>query len=565
MKSLIKICVGVLILSPCAAVIAVTAAPGDLDTSFGTAGKVTTPVGVGDSVARDIAIQTDGKIVVAGYGGTFGTGNDFALVRYTRDGVLDSSFGTAGKVTTDFAGVTKTDEGYSIAIQTNGKIVVAGSAKGGGIGVARYNSDGSLDTTFDGDGRAFLYENVYTVANSVAIQGDGKIVVVGESIAGDFTVVRFMANGSLDTDFSGDGKLTTDFGGGLDYAYSVAIQSNGKILVAGITDPAGSPVSDYAFAMARYNDDGALDTTFSGDGKVTTAIRSGSEVGDLAYSMALQGDGKILAAGVSRQSTTDFDFALVRYSEDGSLDASFGTGGIVTTDQGSGSYDRGQSVVVQFDGKILVSGFSATSAFTPNWDFALVRYNADGSLDTTFSGDGKLTLPVGDGGDQAYCAALQIDGKVVIAGSSVNGAIKDIALARFWAFPPLESWRLRYFGITTNTGNAADTFDFDKDGMANLLEYGLGSTPTSGTNDALHTILIERLGGLDYLTATITRPFGEEDITYTLGVSADLVQWDFGASFSTILVDTPSTLKIRDNAFVTVGGRRFVRLRVTKP
>lgn len=565
MKSLIQVCVGVLVLSPCPAVLAAIAAPGDLDTSFGTAGKVITSIGTSNETAQSIAIQSDGKILVAGSAHSIATGLDFALVRYSPDGGLDTTFGVGGKVTTDFGGSTNTDEAYGIAIQSDGRIVVAGSAQGGGIGIARYNVDGSLDTTFSGDGKVVLWESLYSGANSVKLQGDGRIVVIGQSISGDFTVVRFNTNGTLDTDFSGDGKLTTDFGGGLDTASSVVCQSNGKILVAGFTDPPGGPISDYVFALARYTEAGVLDTTFSGDGKVTTAIGSGSEVGDLAYSMAVQIDGKILLAGFSRQSTTDFDFALVRHNEDGSLDTSFGTGGIVTTDLGTGTNDRGQSVSVQHDGKIVVSGFSAASAFTTDFDFALVRYNGDGTLDSTFSADGKLTLPLGAGDDRSHCTALQIDGKIVIAGYSFNGTNKDIALARFWAFPPLESWRLRYFGITTNTGNAANTVDFDRDGQTNLLEYGLRSTPTSGTNDTLHTIALERLGGLDYLTATITRPFGEEGITYTLEVSGDLVQWDSGAGFSTVLMDNLSTLKVRDNVFVTPGSHRFVRIHVARP
>ncbi len=537
---------------------AATAAPGDHDTSFGSLGYMTTSIGTSDDTSQSIAIQTDGKIVVAGSAYKAGTGHDFALVRYSQDGFLDSTFGVGGKVTTDFGGSTDSDSGTSVAIQTDGRIVVAGSAQGGGIGIARYNSDGSLDNTFSGDGRVFLWEGLYSGANCLKLQDDGKIVVVGDSNSGDFTVVRYNTNGTLDTSFSGDGKLTTDFGGGSDTTTHVALQSNGKILVAGFTDP--GPLSDYVLALARYNEDGTLDGTFSGDGKVTTAI---GNAGDIAHSMSIQSDGKILLAGFSTQAS--IDFALVRYNEDGSLDTAFGIGGIVTTDLGFGSDDRGQSVVVQHDGKIVVSGFSATSTFTPNWDFALVRYNGDGTLDSTFSGDGKLTLPVGAGDDRSHCAALQIDGKIVVAGYSFNGTNKDIALARFWAFPPLESWRLRYFGITTNTGNAANTFDFDQDGQTNLLEYGLRSTPTSGLNDSLHTFVLERVGVLDYPTATITKPFGEEGLVYSMEVSGNLSQWDSGSGFTTVLIDNATTFKIRDNAFVTAGNPRFVRLKVAKP
>ena len=177
-----------------------------------------------------------------------------------------------------------------------------------------------------------------------------------------------------------------------DYGYSVAVQSDGKILVAG-TSYTGSK---YNFALARYNTNGALDTTFDGDGKLTTSISTGT---DRAYSVAVQADGKILVAGES-----NFDFGLVRYNTNGSLDTTFDGDGKLTTPIGSG-YDFGRSVAVQADGKILVAGYGSNGS---NNDFALVRYNRNGSLDTTFDGDGKLTTAIGAGQDIGYSVKVQI-------------------------------------------------------------------------------------------------------------------------------------------------------------
>ena len=168
--------------------------------------------------------------------------------------------------------------------------------------------------------------------------------------------------------------------------------------------------SNYDFALVRYNSDGSLDTTFSGDGKLTTAIGSGNDYG---YSVTVQADGKILVAGASHNGSND-DFALVRYNTDGSLDTTFAGDGKLTTAIGS-SDDYGRSVTLQADGKILVAGYSANGS---NDDFALVRYNTDGTLDTTFSGDGKLTTAIGASHDEGYSVTVQADGKILVAGYS---------------------------------------------------------------------------------------------------------------------------------------------------
>jgi uncharacterized delta-60 repeat protein len=341
----------------------VAAAEGDLDTNFDSDGKVTTAIGGSNHRVRSVAIQSDGKIVAAGEG--FGSLWDFALARYNTDGTLDTSFDSDGKVTTVFG--ASNDRVYSVAIQSDGKIVVAGVS--------------------------------YTGSSN------------------DFALVRYNTDGSLDTSFDSDGKVTTDFGGGNDQAFSVAIQSDGKIVAAG-----NSRNGNWDFALARYNTDGSLDTSFDSGGKVTTDFGGGN---DRAYSVAIQSDGKIVAAGYSSNGSNN-DFALVRYNTDGTLDTNFDSGGKVTTDFGGGD-DQAYSVAIQSDGKIVVAGLSYTGS---NNGFALVRYNTDGTLDTSFDSDGKVTTAIGGTNDRAYSVAIQSDGKIVAAGYSYSG-IQDFALVRY--------------------------------------------------------------------------------------------------------------------------------------
>ena len=221
--------------------VAVTAAPGDLDTTFDGDGKVTTNFTAGDDVARGVAIQSDGKIVTAG---SAGNTPDFALARYNTDGSLDITFDGDGKVTTDiFFG----DSAHGVAIQSDGKIVAVGDSVD--FALARYNADGSLDTTFDGDGKVTTsFTAGEARARGVAIQADGKIVAVGEVGVNpnlDFALARYNADGSLDTTFGVNGLVTTEFNG-TDRARGVAIQSDGKIVAVG-----QDGTSD--FALARYN------------------------------------------------------------------------------------------------------------------------------------------------------------------------------------------------------------------------------------------------------------------------------------------------------------------------
>jgi uncharacterized delta-60 repeat protein len=402
------------------------AAPGDLDRTFGRDGKLTTNFTRTSDGASGVAIQADGRIVVAGQAGAYPDRTHFGLARYRAGGTLDPTFGGDGKVITRFAwGGFAAD----LAIQADGKIVVVGETNYKFV-LARHNRNGTLDSTFDGNGKAttsFLPLDVAAAA-SVAVQADGKIVVAGsawceertltcphEEFSGEFAVARYNEDGTLDASFDEDGRVTTDIRGN-DDGRAVALQADGKIVVAGGID-VGLALSTPEFGLVRYNADGSLDSTFGDGGKVTTNFLSSSGDGDAAYDLVIQPDGKIVAAGRGGNR-----FALARYNADGTPDATFSSDGKVMTNfTGRPEFARG--VAIQATGKIVAAGVAAGR-------FALARYNSDGTLDATFSGNGKVTTDFTPYRDGASDLALQAGGKIVLAGYAGKSDPR-FALARY--------------------------------------------------------------------------------------------------------------------------------------
>jgi uncharacterized delta-60 repeat protein len=415
-----RVCARACVVGLATSLLAITpaqAAPGDLDASFSRDGKQTTDLGAWD-FGRAVAVQSDGRIVVAG-----ASDADLALVRYSTDGSLDSSFSGDGTVLGD------SFDARSVALQPDGKIVVAGSS-GADLALARYN--GSVDESFSSDGLVRTDLGGSDYGRSVAIQADGRIVVAG-SAGADFALVRFTADGSPDGSFSGDGKITTDLGGS-DHGQSVAIRADGTIVVAGSSD-------GDTFALARYHPDGSPDTSLSGDGTVTTALG-----GQSMRAAAIQADGRIAIVGaitVSPTSEYEFahdDLALSRYTADGALDASFGVGGRQTTDFGFGyaANDVGTAVAIQADGKIVVAGWTSLVdwVFSSGRDFALARYTPSGSPDTSFGAGGRLTSGFFDvyydADDFVSDVVIQPDGKIVATGGTTGDDwTSDVALARY--------------------------------------------------------------------------------------------------------------------------------------
>jgi uncharacterized delta-60 repeat protein len=426
---------------------------GDLDGEFGAGGKALTDFG-GQDLATGVALQADGKIVAVGYSEQTATGWDIAIARYNRDGTLDHSFGKEGKVLTDFTPAgTRNDYAHGVALQPDGKIVIAGRSGPFGrnvpydFAVLRYNHDGTLDRTFGVDGKvltdfavdgysivrlsarlflgrtgriltSFLPFGVsHDEAHALSLQPDGKIVAAGSSVqrltGWDFAVARYNRDGTLDDgstkdttpgdSFGLDGKVVTDLyppqlvpdeklslsqqwsvtriGTGHDQGFALAVQADGKVVVAGGASAVKSDMMFNDFAMVRYNRDGTLDHRFGRNGKVLTEFGHTNN-GAIIYDLALQSDGKLVAAGTSDQPDKGLHFALARYNRDGSLDQGFGTAGKVISALGASRShgDSASSVALQSDGKILVGGHTYTS-FALGSESVLARYEAGNLLE----------------------------------------------------------------------------------------------------------------------------------------------------------------------------------------
>jgi uncharacterized delta-60 repeat protein len=457
-------------------------------------GGVQTDFGSWD-FGRAVAVQPDGKILVAGT--TSNQATDFALARYNADGSLDTSFGTGGKVTTDFSSQSDNplyDTPYSVIVQPDGKILMTGYSGANGsyaLELVRYNADGSLDTSFGSGGRL-----ITDALQSVTVQPDGKILVTSTS-NGDFALVRYNADGSLDTSFSGDGKVTTDINVSTDFSNNVTVQPDGKILVVGYTgtDP------NYDVALVRYNVDGSLDTSFSSDGKLTVNIGFAANQGSL---VTVQPDGKILLANFGSASASgNNEFALARYNADGSLDTSFTGGGKVTADIGS-EFIRGASMNVQPDGKVLVAGYVTNGSAGGGWssgggsetyNITFARYNVDGSLDTSFSGDGKVTTNATPWHLFGYTTTVQSDGKILVVGTGAGTTNGDFQVLRYNADGSVDT----SFNTVSTLGG---TVHFTEGGAPVVLDADVIVT------DAELDALGGGAGNYDGASLTITRSAG---------------------------------------------------------
>ena len=467
-------------------------ANGQLDTSFATNGWRDDQFAGAASIANSVAIQSDGRIVV---GGSIAGGPDrtnFLLVRYTADGKLDTTFDGDGSLATSFDPNSALRSAiHTVLIDSNGKILAAGTATSGAdFALARYNADGSLDTTFTGSG---TYTSAFIAGSAgsrrIALQSDGKIVAAGfasngigvlrlnpdgtpdnsfntngravtsfsrsldnfnvgidstgritavagrtvdnSNITGDVAIARFTAAGQLDTTFDGDGKATPIFSS-QSIAAGFAILSDGSLLLAGseaVTPLASTPNVNRHMLVVKFGADGAVATGFGRTGRVSTPIQFADNTDDVARGMVLQSDGKFVVVGLSGTRGTQpglSDFAVARYNANGSLDKTFGGTGHVRTAVGTGD-DIANAVAVQSDGKIVVVG-SATSA--NGFQFAIVRYNTDGTLDTTFNSTGKVFTSFGTGNSAAQGVEIDATGKIVVAGYRYTTS-SELVVARY--------------------------------------------------------------------------------------------------------------------------------------
>ncbi len=365
-------------------------------------------------------------------------------------GSLDGGFNTTGYVINDVLGIPGNDEtGQAIATHSDGRVVVAINSENERFVLVRYTATGTLDNTFGTSGVVSLrqFAGNSAVAYAVTVLSDNKILVAGWSWGGtnkDFTVLKLLEDGTPDPAFGAGGWAVTSFSAGHDEARALAVQSDGKIVVAGFSTNG----ADNDFAVLRYNADGTLDNTgFGTGGMVTTPISANDE----ASAVVVQSDGKIVVGGTSNEGTSSANFALVRYNTDGSLDATpgnFGSNGIAEIDlgnNGAGSEDNGLGLALQSDGKILMTGMSKGVSFSNN-DLATIRLTTAGALDATFNPTGAIvnraatTAPgiaifnhgPSNTDEGARSLAIQSDGKIIVGGDTDGaGATFALLLVRY--------------------------------------------------------------------------------------------------------------------------------------
>ncbi|MER5760543.1 calcium-binding protein [Streptomyces sp. NPDC002082] len=346
----------------------------------------------------------------------------------------DPGFAGSGKVQTYFpddGGPWDYAEGLDVARQGDGKLVVAGHVTGPGVpfdmALIRYNADGSVDTGFGGgDGRVTSDFGGDDQAEAVAVQpSDGKIVVAGRTEVPEegggccfFSVARYNTDGSLDQGFGSAGLVRVDDFGGASGAADLVVQPDGKILAVGLSGGAG-------FALARLNPNGSPDPSFGGDGTVVAGFAPAfpGDAGGQATGLALQADGRFVAVGYV--GSTAFDFGVARYLSNGSLDTSFSGDGMATAD--FGGTDFGRAVAVQSDGAVVAAG-------STNTGFALARFTSGGSPDAAFGTGGRVTTVWPLSTAVAYDMTLQQDGKILVGGSADDPdsqEANDFALARY--------------------------------------------------------------------------------------------------------------------------------------
>jgi uncharacterized delta-60 repeat protein len=505
---------------------------GTLDTGFGTNGLVTTDFGGTVGRAESLLVQPDRKILVVGNAGTLSVNADVAMVRYNPDGSLDTGFGSGGKV----APFAANDAAYAGVLQPDGKILVAGSLQqehpGPGpyppfstseFSLRRYNADGSADTSFGFQGlvtTAFA-STPDDAAQAIALQPNGMIVLVGTTFVNSsgnikpaLGLARYTAAGQLDPGFGTGGTTITDLGGAINGIGGPVVEGNGRIVVSALTT---------SVVLVGYTSAGTVDSAFGVNGKVTTPLHSAGP-----GTLAADGD-HLVAVGVSPGPDTN-DFGVVRYLGAGSPDATFGTGGTVTTEF-TGPVDATATAAArQSDGKLVVVGtmLSGHVAF-----FALVRYNPDGSLDTGFGNGGRVTTHFASGSvDQSQAVVVQTDGKLVVAGSSTTGGQQQSALARYLPDGRLDP----AFG---NSGEVLTSFGGDSD-AATIF----GNNFNAATSLALAPNGELIVGG----TRTIMRSFVGVVVRYKPDGSVD-----FGP-VATSLTSVVSVAVQADGRIVAAGG-----------
>jgi uncharacterized delta-60 repeat protein len=403
-----------------------TAAPGQPDLTFGHDGIRIVDFG-GNDVANALAVQPNGRVVVAG-ATTVGENQNVAIARLTAAGDLDPSFSGDGRFTYEpGAGGSNPDFANAVTLQRDGKIVFAGTGVNGLLAdTGRLHTNGTFDNSYDGDGhRGYDWGPGADVATAVAVRPNGRVVIAGHAEPGDIVVQQASANGSPDGSFGErEGAFTLERSSTVDRAGGLVLQPDGKVIVVGT---AGADV-----IVVRLTASGALDRSFSGDGLFF--LNLGGD--DRGNAVALAPDGRIVVLGSRRVGTADRDFVLVRLNPNGSLDGSFGSGGRSILDP-VGRFDDGRAVAVQPDGKVVLAGTVLVADGDPGFFAEVERVTAAGRWDRTFHTDGHVGFNwAGGAQDTGTALALQPDGKIVVAGTSSAGQNFGVARLEGGPFPP---------------------------------------------------------------------------------------------------------------------------------
>jgi uncharacterized delta-60 repeat protein len=413
---------------------------GSPDNSFNSNGKALAsfyydfgngPEITGQDYGAAIVVQADGKVIVAGR--TYnGLNEDLGLIRYNSNGTLDNTFDVDGYVNTGFGASDINDHERitALALQPDGKILAVGTTASvsstADYAIVRYKPDGTLDSSFGTNGHVFVDFGDTDEATCVAIQNDGKILVAGFSVNGtdtDFSLARLNTDGSLDNSFDGDGRMISVISPRIDYLTSMVLQPDGKIVVGGQTN------LDFVgeFVLARFNDNGTPDNSFDGDGKAVLSVGPSSET---ITGLALQPDGKIVAAGYGYNvGGSNNDFIVARFLDTGSPDNTFDGNGSAVAAIGT-NHDYATSVAIQNNGQIIVAGYSLMPSGL--YDFSLVKFHSNGTPDNTFDGDGKVLSDIG-GNDIALAVALT-SSRIYVAGTDLdlfNSGVYKMTVAAF--------------------------------------------------------------------------------------------------------------------------------------
>jgi uncharacterized delta-60 repeat protein len=411
------------------------AGPGMLDPSFAGDGVTETSIGGAYALGFAVALQPDGRIVVAGEAGPSGPATSYALARYRSDGVLDATFGTGGRVTTDIG--SGFDRAQDVLVDPSGRIVVAGQSVDAGVSrvaLARYDTSGALDAGFGSGGLVVMPLLASSAVRGVVRQPDGMLLVAGSATASppddeEFLLARYADDGTLDPGFGIGGIVLTPVGAIDSFAHAVALQVDGKLVAAGSS---ANPMGSYDLALVRYAGDGTLDPTFGTGGIVVTPLAGGDA---FPASVLVEPDGKIVVAG-----SAGGRVLVARYDAAGVLDPGFGTGGLVLTSVGDSA--GASSMARQPDGKLVLAGSVSQQVMPHVFDLSVLvlRYLADGTPDPGFGSGGRV-VSNWNAQSAAGDVALQPDGRIVVAGAAAGASA-----------PPSRFAVARYFGLSCGDG-----------------------------------------------------------------------------------------------------------------